>query len=311
MKGWRVLKITLIGILVIANVFMLGFLYSVFRPMERIPEDAIRQMRELFRRDGIYIPQGVVDDRKINPVIYEGDMGNDYYIRVAEELSGSDVSRTFDAPNGMVVSLKSGDRCTFYDGFGLRYMASDAPEHYTVTTLDVDSLTAVEPSLADSMKKSVAAFVSPALPTGERGGEQAESYSVIACGKDSKTDIGYVICQQWMEGYPLADFRTVFAVYGGEIIGMSGSWCFASRGATYSAQLMDQINILYSVRARILEERGDSGSDRVEITSMELGYAVYFRDDTENFYLIPAWNVGTDSGEIYCINAVDGTLYTK
>jgi hypothetical protein len=74
---------------------------------------------------------------------------------------------------------------------------------------------------------------------------------------------------------------------------------------------MDQINILYSVRARILEERGDSGSDRVEIISMELGYAVYFRDDTENFYLIPAWNVGTDTGEIYCINAVDGTLYTK
>ena len=311
MKGWRVLKITLIGILVIANVFMLGFLYSVFRPMERLPEDAIRQMRELFRRDGIYIPQGVVDAKKVNPVIYEGDKGTDYYTRVAEELSGSEVSRTFDAPNGMVVSLKNGDRCTFSDGFGLRYMASDAPEHYTLNTLDGDTLTSVEPSLADSMQKMIADFVGRASLTGERGSEPSKSYTVIACGKDSKTDIGYVICQQWMEGYPLADFRTVFAVYGGEIIGMSGSWCFASRVATYSAQLMDQINILYSVRARILEERGDSGSDRVEIVSMELGYAVYFRDDTENFYLIPAWNVGTDTGEIYCINAVDGTLYTK
>jgi hypothetical protein len=103
----------------------------------------------------------------------------------------------------------------------------------------------------------------------------------------------------------------VFAVQDSRVIGMSGSWCFASIGASYSAQLLDQINILYSVRNRILEERGNATDSREEILSLEIGYAVYFRSDTEGFYLIPAWIVQTGSGKTYSINAVDGTLYTK
>lgn len=312
MKGWRILKVTLICILVAANVFMVGFLYSVFRPTEYIAEDVIRQARELLRKDGIYIPQGVVDGRKYNPVIYEGTMGEDYFTRVACDLSQSEVSRTFDAPNGMVVSLVNGDRCTFYDGFGLRFSASGAPTHHSLSTLDVSGLQMSEGAEAAGLKKSVDIFFSYiGFPISERGKDNFYSYSVLASGKDLRTDISYVICQQWIQNNPLTDFKVLFAVYNGDVIGMSGSWCFASTGAAYSAQLMDQINILYSVRNRILEERGEDKSDRVEIVSMQLGYAVYFRDDTENFYLVPAWSVGTDAGDVYCINAVDGTLYTK
>ena len=306
MKGWRVVKVTLACVLAAANVFMLGFLYSVFRPLEYIPEDAIRQMRELLRKDGILIPQGVVDGRKIDLPIYEGTMPQDYYTVTASKLSRSGVSLTFDAPNGMVVSMANGARCAFYDGFGIRYTAANAPEHHVLSTLNVTALSPPSPADMETAREVIDLFLD-----GVSTPNAAFPYTVVTCAEDMDSGIRYCVCEQEMGGRSLMDFRTVFAVQDSRVIGMSGSWCFASIGASYSAQLLDQINILYSVRNRILEERASTADDRVEIESLELGYAVYFRGDTENFYLIPAWNVQTDAGENYCINAVDGTLYTK
>ena len=306
MKGWRIVKITLACVLAAANVFMLGFLHSVFRPMEYIPEDAIRQMRELLRKDGIVIPQGVVDGQKIDLPIYEGAMTQDYYTVTASKLSRSGVSLTFDALNGMVVSMTNGARCAFYDGFGIRYTAPNAPEHHVLSSLDASALSPLPPADVETVREVIDVFLD-----GASSSNSAFPYTVVTCAEDTENGIRYCVCEQEMGGSPLMGFRTVFAVQNAKVIGMSGSWCFASTGAAYSAQLLDQINILYSVRNRILDERESTADEWVEIVSLDLGYAVYFRGDTENFYLIPAWNVQTDAGENYCINAVDGTLYTK
>ena len=310
MKGWRIVKITLAVVLILANLFMILFLDSVFRADAYIPEETIRQARELLRSDGIVIGQRVVDSKKVNLPIYEGTLPQDYHASVAAGLSGSDVIRSFDAPNGVVISMANGDRYTFSDGFDIRYTAGVSTETVSVEAEDVSALSPLSAGMEDSVRRAVSKFLGR---TGAAHSDQSASltYTVVDYGRDDATGILYCVCEQAVDRRSLADFRAVFAVSDCKVVGMSGSWCFASTDGIYSAQLLDQINILYSVRNRILEERGNATDSREEIRSLEIGYAVYFRSDTESFYLIPAWIVQTGSGKTYSINAVDGTLYTK
>jgi hypothetical protein len=310
MKGWRIVKITLAVVLVLANLFMILFLDSVFRADAYIPEETIRQARELLRSDGIVIGQRVVDSKKVNLPIYEGTLPQDYHASVAAGLSGSDVIRSFDAPNGVVISMANGDRYMFSDGFDIRYTAGVSTETVSVEAENVAALSPLSAGMEDSVRRAVSKFLGRA---GAAHSDQSASltYTVVDYGRDDATGILYCVCEQAVDRRSLADFRAVFAVSDGKVVGMSGSWCFASTDGIYSAQLLDQINILYSVRNRILEERGNATDSREEILSLEIGYAVYFRSDTESFYLIPAWIVQTGSGKTYSINAVDGTLYTK
>ena len=310
MKGWRVVKITLAIVLVLANLFMVWFLDSVFRADAYIPEETIRQARELLRSDGIVIGQRVVDSKKVNLPIYEGTLPQDYHASVAAGLSGSDVIRSFDAPNGVVISMANGDRYMFSDGFDIRYTAGVSTETVSVEAENVAALSPLSAGMEDSVRRAVSKFLGRA---GAAHSDQSASltYTVVDYGRDDATGILYCVCEQAVDRRSLADFRAVFAVSDGKVVGMSGSWCFASTDGIYSAQLLDQINILYSVRNRILEERGNATDSREEILSLEIGYAVYFRSDTESFYLIPAWIVQTGSGKTYSINAVNGTLYTK
>ena len=95
------------------------------------------------------------------------------------------------------------------------------------------------------------------------------------------------------------------------MIGVSGNWCFSVPDTSYSAQLLDQINILYSVKNRVVEERTEESGSVAGIRSLALEYAAYFRGDSDRFYLIPVWNAEMDSGTVYRFNAVDGSLYTN
>ena len=312
MKGWRIVKVTLIAVLLLANVFMAWFQNSVSRSAEYLPEETIRQARELLRSDGIVIGQRVVDAKKVSLPIFEGTLMQDYHATVASRLSHSDVALSFDAPNGVVISMVNGDRYTFSDGFDIRYTVSGFADSLDADTTDIAELSPLQVGEEVEVRKAVAAFLDRAGDNSDERGQSASfAYAITAYGRDDATGTLYCVGEQSANRQSLLDFRAVFAVRDGKVIGMSGSWCFASTDGIYSAQLLDQINILYSVRNRILEEWGDRTDSREEILSLDIGYAVYFRSGTENFYLIPAWIVQTGSGKTYSINAVDGTLYTK
>ena len=187
MKGWRVVKITLIAFLLLANVFMLWFLQSVFRSAEYLPEDTIRQARELLRSDGIVIGQRVVDPKKVNLPIYEGSLAEDYHASVAAKLSGSNVSLTFDAPNGVVISMENGDRFMFSDGFDIRYTAGGSPEF---SALDYKSVASLPPLTADEVESARKAVTSLLAriggTTAERGQKASHLYTFTVCGRDDE-----------------------------------------------------------------------------------------------------------------------------
>ena len=143
------------------------------------------------------------------------------------------------------------------------------------------------------------------------GQPMAFTRRLIRAAEDPETGILYCTFAQDMRGTAVLNFISTLAVYGGEVIAVQGSWCFAQLDTSYSAQLLDQINILYNVKNRILEEREAGGSEIVTVSALSLEYAAYFRSDTDHYYLIPVWQAEKDDGKSYIINAVDGAFYTN
>jgi hypothetical protein len=85
-----------------------------------------------------------------------------------------------------------------------------------------------------------------------------------------------------------------------------GTWYFLTAAESYSAPLIDTLNILFNMKKEI-----GASEERVRVESVTLCYSLYFLGDREGFCLIPCWQVATDTRGSYLFNALDGTFYTN
>ncbi len=315
--GWNRVKIVVIAVLCAFNLFLLYMIREQARQSEYLPEPSVEKIIQLLEKDGITIADGALSRKKETAVIYGGTLAEAYFTDTASALSGSEVSLSFPSPNGVVLSMENGDRCAFDGGFQIRYEASDFSELLEergffeadfIASVENGALAALSSREESRLSATVERFLMRADGITERSASYPIGYELLFCGRDEASKVDYFVCVQRVRDTRVTNLCSAFAVFEGEVIGMSGEWCFAEIETTYSAQLYDQINILYSVKERIMAE-GDSVS--TEITSLALVYAVYYHADTGMFYMIPAWNVTTDTGETYLFNGVDGTLYTE
>ncbi len=314
--GWNRVKLILACVLVLANFLMLGLLFAQARASDYIPDEAMERLVSILEKDGISLSENALITKKQSLVIYGGDIGDTYHAAVARALSGSEVSLSFTAPGGVTYTMENGDRCAFGGGFNLRYEKANWSEKLaTIGFSDMDpiradalsALAAVSPRNLSRVEESVERFLS-----GVRGGlASLLSYDLRfdgqLCGYDAESNLYYYVCSQNIRGTALTNMRTVFAVFDGEVVGVKGEWCFSDMDTTYSAQLYDQVNILYRVKDRI---KADSDSERIVVSSLSLVYAVHYHVDGNRFYLIPAWRATTDDGASYLLNAVNGAIYT-
>lgn len=308
--GWSKLKWMLAGILAASNVILFLYTQALIRASEYIPEDTLRQMISVLSEQGIDVPESTIDSKKPELVIYEGKLGDTYYTDVAESLSGCSVSLSFNTPNGCILTMSDGDRYSFYDGFGIRYEKSDAPDYLHANELNMENLTELSASEVRSLERAVSSFLSASRKTHSEPQSVSLSFETIFCGEDPSSRIRYCVGMQRAKGTAVRSFRAVFAVLEGQVIGMSGKWCFSELETSYFAQLIDQVNIMYRVKDLVLEESSGKSGRLNTIHSLTLGYAAYFRADTDCFYLIPVWNAEMDDEKTYVINALDASLYT-
>ncbi|MBQ8746947.1 MAG: hypothetical protein IJZ08_03670 [Clostridia bacterium] len=315
-KGWNRVKIFMIAVLCALNLFLLYMIREQARESEYLPEVSVQQIVKLLEKDGITIKDGALSRKKATSSLYGGTMGASYYTDTASAVSGSAVSLSFPSPSGVVLSMENGDRCAFDGGFQIRYEAAGFSAlleekgffetDYTAAGINtmLSQLTAREER---ALTAAVESFLLRANGMTDRSAPYPVGYELLCLGKDDVSGLQVFICVQTVRGMRVANLCSAIAVLDGEVIGMSGEWCFAEIKTTYSAPLYDQIHILYSVKERILSE-GDAAPKM--ITSMSLGYAVYYHADTEAFYMIPVWNITTDVGKTYLYNSLNGALYT-
>lgn len=312
--GWNRVKIVMITVLFAFNLFLMYMIGEQSRASEYIPEESVSRIVELLRKDGILVGEGALSRKKESPVIYGGECGNEYYAATASSLSGSSVSLSFPTPSGVVLSMKNGDRCSFESGFRIRYEASGCTallEAQGFFDTAPDEIAKIAPMpLSARQEKDLSAVVNRFLSrtdgTLERSAQYTLGYDVLFCGENKESGVRYLLCVQTVEGMRITTSCAAFAVYDGRVLGMNGEWCFADIQTTYSAQIYDQIHILYSVKERIRAEE----AQQTVLTAISLVYAVNYHADTGTFFLIPAWSVTTDAGVVYLWNGVNGEFYT-
>lgn len=308
--GWTKLKAILVAVLLGANA-LLGFqIFSLYRSTEYLPEESLNAVCEMLAQSGISVPASVLNGKKSDLLIYEGVLGEDYYTSAAKSLSRSDTQRFFNTPTGYVMTMENGDRFVFYDGFGLHYERSGAPEYRALDAWNDGTLETLSAREERALSRTLASFLGAADRLTDAQ-SLSLSYRILYSGRDPESGLTYCVAAQYAHDAQVLGFSSSFVVRDGTVVGMLGEWSFACMDQSYSAQLMDQINILYNVRNRVLEARTDDGSSVTGISDLSMSYAAYFRGDSGKFYLIPVWHTEMEDGTVYDINAVDGTVYTN
>ncbi len=299
--GWQRMKLTLLAVLLAANVILAVSVAELLRETSRIPTDSIRDAAEILAEENILVNTASIDNRRYDLLLYSGNWNEAYYSETAAALTQSGVVRSFTAPSGVVLTMENGDRCVFSDRFGFRYEAFGSGD--TVLP-DTENLSAPGSSQELRIRRVVQEFLGR-ISFGTTSASPV-SYDVTVLGIEHGTRIAWCEMSQYVRGTRIVNLTATAAVRDGQLIRMEGAWCFAEPQETISAHLLDQINILYSMKNRITP-----GKFPVWIESLNICYTVYFHASADRFYLIPAWDTLFGSGTHMIVNAIDGSLYTN
>lgn len=303
--GWIRIKHILVGILLLANLFLGFSLFSIQNESRYISADAIESVSRLLAENHIFVAEDAVDRKIVNIPILSGELYSESYTQIAVSMSDSTVERSFNTPGGLMVTLENGDRWTFSDDMQIAYTAAAA------SPIGDETLEALSPCAEKSAKKTqntVLAFLNRIESVGKKLSHTVSDMNWKLRILGTNDGIIYCTAAQYLQNTPLHHFSVIFAVQNDTVIGMKGYLCFAYPTQTISSQLLDQVNILYTVKTKIAEDRPDAAA--VSIQTLSLCYTIYYHTSSNSFYLIPAWQVTLSDGYIYTINAINGEFYT-
>ncbi len=312
MEHKRIIPV-LICVLAAACVVLALILVSVSEGISTLPESAVADMIALLEADNIYVARELISTQRIRGTVYVCD-SPEYNRTVAEQLNGTGVLSTYAVPNGEVLIMAGGARFEFGSSFTFRYFKNGNPVQSPVI-FDISGLQA---QISEAKRKDISDTVIRFL---DRGNGEFDDLNV-ATSVDSiweKEGKYYALCSRSMDGIEIAGNLVLCAVEGDSVTEAYGTWCFLTPARTYSAQLSDLLNILFSVKKQLAVretsvETDASGTEvpaePVTITDIELCYSLYFYGDEDSFCLIPCWQIVTDTAGELIYNAIDSTLYT-
>lgn len=299
----RKITATLVAILALACAIITVVLISVNRKIHHIPQTAVNDMVDVLDRAGIGISPDMIGTKRENGDVYIFNSA-DYFGSVARLMQNDAVTETFATPDGEILLYENGALIEFGKGFYFRY-SLDGDKHLVP---DTEYFTE---RLSPAMKeyKEVADAAVRFLDKGSRdfslGGMITIVTTVDAVYGDG--DNYYAVCSRTMDGVAITDNTVTCTYHDGVVSAAEGTWCFLTKGESYSAQLTDQLNILFSAMKDIAIPEGK----RVKITSIGRCYSLYYYGENDDFCLIPCWQVSTDKAGDYIYNALDGALSTK
>jgi len=298
------ITVVLLALLCAACLVVAGVLVSVSRRKNRIPDTAVDDIIEVLAKENIRISPELISTKEETDKVYVCDT-NDYPETVARLLGGEAVADSYVTPEGEIVVLEDGKVIEFGSNFDFRY-ASDGKK---AVFPDMEEQSDISRKLEESQRKAITTTVTSFLERGSGAFEASEKIAIeTKIEKIVKYEGSYyVACTRRIDGVEITDNAVTVSYYDGVITGAEGSWCFLTYGESYSAQLSDLLNILFSVKNEIQA----TAENPVEITAIGRSYSFYYYGDGDSFCLIPCWKIETDKAGGFIFNALDGTLYTK
>ncbi len=289
-------------VLAISCVILAATLYSVNRKGNHLPDSAIEDIVNVLAADNITVDPEIIGAEVERGTVYVSDSSG-YNSTVAELIGGVNTWASYIVPGGEIIVLTSGARFEFYENFSFRYSRDEGASNL----LDGFELTdANEITNSDTVER-IGEIVKSFLDSGNRNVAEGNNAGIVTelNGVWEKDGKHYALCSRTVGGVAMVGNSILCLVEGGAVTQASGTWCFITLGKSYSAQLMDHLNILFNVKKEISSTHP---AGEVRIKSIESCYSLYFIDD--DFCLIPCWQVETDTLGKFIYNAINGELST-
>ncbi len=276
---------------------------SIREKSSNLPESSVDDIIKILAEADIHVDREIISTKIESGRVYVCDP-SEYNNTTAELLGGDKVWASYAVPGGEIIVLTSGARFEFYENFEFRYSLDEEKKNL----LDDFNLADANQIMNSGAVSRIGDIVREFLEKGNRAEESTNS-------SDITTEVNgiwelegkhYALCSRNVGGIPMSGNTMLCLVEGGVVTQASGTWCFLEIGESYSAQLMDHLNILFNVKKEIARTEH---TGRVVVKSVEPCYTIYQIEDY--FCLIPCWQVETDSLPKIVFNAINGAVVTK
>lgn len=310
---WKHIKTVMIAILLVVNVWLISLLVSRYRAQTYLDSDLLQNTVEILGRDEIYLTVDQLDARRRDADVYAAEMSDDYFEQLAGIFTTSSITEVFPTPTGMRFITESEETISVSDGFDLTYVSAGASRE-TMETLCAAIINGGETAAVGSfslrsLRETLDSLLSSTVST---GGNVAPAHAKLCFDAAWQRD-GYTLiqCSQEMDGRKI-NGHTVLCLFdeGGTLLYLDGTWSFLSLVRNYSAQLYDQINILFMEKAALADLRASGEVEgAVTLESLSLCYILNTAaadDGGSMVYYSPAWRIRYTDGSEHLYSAVTG-----
>ena len=283
------------------NIILLIMVCSLYKNKYYIDDDYIADAIDIFNADNITITDDAIPSEKLQTYIYSTSGSDNYYEETATALSGDEISLRFRLPDGYTITTVNEDRFEFGSDYYFKYIKSDCPEQIENKQQDESNGNPISSGIRyNKINKAIKLFLLG------KGDSPTYNYSF---------DIENINYHNTANLYTAELYQTIddVRIYGKqikivlnseyEILYIEGNWCFSFITDRFSAQIYDQVNILF------IDKASDTYDTENGINDVHPYYIMYNDGDNGSALIIPSWKITYSSGKSNVYNAENGELY--
>ena len=272
--SWKNIKTFMIILLLLACIIV-GTMLWLNGDNEPYTEESLQRAAELMADSGIKIDSKQLLGNFDGMRLYRFTLPQDYPERVAEKLAVGDITDAFTVPDGVTILTDKGESLFVGDDFTVNYRASDTGEGISESEMEE--------------------LLLPACQSPQFGILQNETVQ----------NTGETVYTQTVGGLPIPENEIKCSFVDGKLASFTGKWCFPDKCSTFSAQLRDYLNIMFTERERVDDEGlGADGNKLLTVKELEKCYGIESNEGKTAFILVPSLNVVYEEGEYAIHSAV-------
>ncbi len=271
--SWKNIKTFMIALLLIACT-VIGTMLLLGGKQEPYTKEALEKSAELMKENGITVDSSLLKGDFENMKLYRFTLPRDYPEQVAQKLVNGNVTDVFTVPGGVELRTDMGE---------ILYVGNDFTVEYSCTTPSVTE-TEIQERLLPQAE-------SPRFGLRRQGGEGTQD----------------AVFTQTLSNFPIPENEISCRFVDGKLASLWGKWCFPDKCSTFSAQLRDYLNIMFTERERVAAQSSESATKKsLTVNALEKCYGIENTDSKTTFVLVPSLSIVYKEGERAIHSAVAG-----
>ena len=342
--NWSRIKTVLILLLLAANIYLAFVIVSQYRASTRVDPSEIEAASALLRRDGITIAQDALSGERPGLKVWRSsfrrgvsDGGIREYV-VSRLFGGAEYTQTLTA-SGVDAAVEGIGILNFSDADPLYFRFAAEGSEYggenDEAATDHESDRQVSwmrrLNLANQLESFLAGSETAISASDERRADIKVDGAIYDRG--GRRYIAHFV--QQIDGVDIDGAEGFFSVKSDRVDYFSGSVILMSGAASYNAELLDEINILFLERdamrsgyetepeispapdgdealpSDVADTAPEPEKKRVTVTGTSAVYCVIWNSDRSEYYLIPSWTITYSDGAVSTRNAVNGSQIVR